>query len=577
MRAGRQERRIAASHRLGVPRVALPMRGMAGSIGATVLLAPDAAEGRARCKVGAAWPVADGTGVLSPSVMDANSGSKSSAGGAPVLDAAVYGALKNPRERNFLLKLENHIISNLKNDIIERIKLTTPIAPYLRFLVHLVADYFGLQRIVDKQGNKQKATMTLVRTDSTRVPERTLAFIVEEEQQKMAEHADALRSAAVLAPPPPANPTERAPPAPREAREEPPRTPSPAIFRVQQPSVACRGLVVPERALPQTAPRQAQPAMPLFQSQPFCFGGHAVQVAHSPLAPCIQNPDWFVQEEVSYHTIDTSFCGPRHRQDPQGIWQSAVEHQFRQANCFVPFPQVGLPCPADFEDRGLVQFDGAGMGFAQGIDGSGQRPVRILKKDQEQDTDNQDSAQLPPVGYGGSAALLEYAGSDTDETESSDESVPPAPVVVPGKFTIMKRAEGSDTRGGRRDDESSKTDPSRLPLQEREQAYRQARARIFGETVDVGSDPEDKSEEPHSQRRVALELKLAQDKMNDLKDPDYSRALSYSVPFGQMGCKPLPFAAPSDPRSACLDSSRTVAGLPGTLGRAAHRCGVPIR
>ncbi|CAK0840746.1 unnamed protein product, partial [Prorocentrum cordatum] len=102
-------------------------------------------------------------------------------GPPPELDQSVTEALGNLRERNFLLKLENHIINNLKNDKIERIRLTTPIAPNLRFLVHLVADYFGLERIVDSgPGGKKKATMTLLKTPTSRIPERTLAAMCQD-------------------------------------------------------------------------------------------------------------------------------------------------------------------------------------------------------------------------------------------------------------------------------------------------------------------------------------------------------------------------------------------------------------
>eukprot|EP00434_Breviolum_minutum_P019910 symbB.v1.2.017566.t1/scaffold1365.1/size229487/13 len=99
----------------------------------------------------------------------------------PELDGLVILALKSQKERNFLLKLESHIINNLQSGTIERIKLTTPMPPKLRKLVHMVSDYFGLHRMVDKEeGEEKKATMTLLKTPQTRIPVRKLSVICTE-------------------------------------------------------------------------------------------------------------------------------------------------------------------------------------------------------------------------------------------------------------------------------------------------------------------------------------------------------------------------------------------------------------
>ncbi|CAK9058970.1 unnamed protein product, partial [Durusdinium trenchii] len=99
----------------------------------------------------------------------------------PELDGMVMLALKSPKERSFLLKLESHIINNLQSGTIERIKLTTPMPPKHRKLVHMVSDYFGLHRIVDKEeGEEKKATMTLLKMPQTRIPARSLSVICTE-------------------------------------------------------------------------------------------------------------------------------------------------------------------------------------------------------------------------------------------------------------------------------------------------------------------------------------------------------------------------------------------------------------
>eukprot|EP00435_Cladocopium_sp_Y103_P038943 s1333_g10.t1 len=122
----------------------------------------------------------------------ASGASAGDADATPELDGMVILAMKSQKERNFLLKLESHIINNLQSGTIERIKLNTPLPPKLRKLVHMVSDYFGLGRtvrptgcrcdmIVDKEeGEEKKATMTLLKTEKTRVPARTLALICTE-------------------------------------------------------------------------------------------------------------------------------------------------------------------------------------------------------------------------------------------------------------------------------------------------------------------------------------------------------------------------------------------------------------
>eukprot|EP00439_Symbiodinium_sp_Y106_P029942 s4520_g3.t1 len=127
----------------------------------------------------------------------------------PELDGLVMLALKSPKERNFLLKLESHIINNLQSGQIERIRLSTPLPPKLRKLervseitgtlqsvVHMVADYFGLHRNVDKEeGEEKKATMTLLKVNETRIPARTLSVIcteLDEEEKKSGELAQSV-------------------------------------------------------------------------------------------------------------------------------------------------------------------------------------------------------------------------------------------------------------------------------------------------------------------------------------------------------------------------------------------------
>jgi hypothetical protein len=100
------------------------------------------------------------------------------------LDPSALVALQRPREREFMLALEGNIINGMLNDPnIDRIELNTPIEPEFRYLVHSVADYYGLQSglLSSVPGEKKKVMMTLTRTANSRLPERTLEKMCEEE------------------------------------------------------------------------------------------------------------------------------------------------------------------------------------------------------------------------------------------------------------------------------------------------------------------------------------------------------------------------------------------------------------
>ncbi|OLQ07209.1 hypothetical protein AK812_SmicGene9399 [Symbiodinium microadriaticum] len=130
-------------------------------------------------------------------------------------------------------------------------------------------------------------------------------------------------------------------------------------------------------------------------------------------------------------------------------------------------------------------------------------------------------------------------GDEDDATLSDDEAEDggdseeelvsrPQPTFVPGKIKVMQRrqAEGEEvpkSSGDESEPTAAKIDPSRLPLEERERYYLQARARIFGEsgkapeTPEVDAEDAPVVEDPQTvQRRAARELKLAQEKSHGL-------------------------------------------------------------
>ncbi|CAK9019361.1 unnamed protein product [Durusdinium trenchii] len=168
---------------------------------------------------------------------------------------------------------------------------------------------------------------------------------------------------------------------------------------------------------------------------------------------------------------------------------------------------------------------------------------------------------------------------DEAEDEASEDELVSRPPLQPsfatGKIKVMQRqqADGEEIvkSSGDESEVASKIDPSRLPLEQRERYYMEARARIFGEGAKVpeaevanleeAAAPED----PQTvQRRVALEMKLAQERINDLKDPAYSRAIyprfGYAMKGkgkGQLQGFIAGFqAAPTDYRGAMADPSQ---------------------
>eukprot|EP00439_Symbiodinium_sp_Y106_P030471 s3503_g3.t1 len=86
---------------------------------------------------------------------------------------------------------------------------------------------------------------------------------------------------------------------------------------------------------------------------------------------------------------------------------------------------------------------------------------------------------------------------EAEDGEASEEELVsrPQPTFVPGKIKVMQRrqAEGEEvpkSSGDESEPTAAKIDPSRLPLEERERYYLQARARIFGESGKAPETPE---------------------------------------------------------------------------------------
>jgi len=136
-------------------------------------------------------------------------------------------------------------------------------------------------------------------------------------------------------------------------------------------------------------------------------------------------------------------------------------------------------------------------------------------------------------------------------------------MIIPGKVKIIQRPDIMDDphdQCAKHKADPRKWEPSRLPLEERKQAYQEARARIFGEADAESEEAQKSAVQQTAQRRAALEMRLAQEKLNDHRDPEYSRTLSCAhYPLGPLSGSSLTFqAAPMDSQ-AMLRYPRNVA------------------
>jgi len=90
---------------------------------------------------------------------------------------------------------------------------------------------------------------------------------------------------------------------------------------------------------------------------------------------------------------------------------------------------------------------------------------------------------------GGKQSLNDAPPAPLMQTAMMEDDMPAAPpAVVPGTFKIMARKkEGRDDKSSNmgNDEDSGKKDFSKMALSEREQAYQEARARIFGESANA--------------------------------------------------------------------------------------------
>lgn len=192
---------------------------------------------------------------------------------------------------------------------------------------------------------------------------------------------------------------------------------------------------------------------------------------------------------------------------------------------------------------GIIQADGASSGStAAPFVGEGRRSVSF--------PDGKEIESVVSIEKDGVASGkdgdMEGSGDDSDADPDS-ELVDKGPSLVPGTFKIMRRLnqpkEPSDrhpnTSGSSEDGAGTVVEPprldlSRLPQEERERAYAEVRARIFGnveaemaehakEAAEREQALEQRLDMEAEMRKQHIEMQRAQNKWNDMHDPAYHR------------------------------------------------------
>ncbi|KAF9114460.1 R3H domain-containing protein 1 [Mortierella sp. AM989] len=95
------------------------------------------------------------------------------------LDEFLVNALKNRQDRIFLLKLDREFCSFLNNPSKEQLEFPS-LNSYYRMVVHRVANYFKITRVVDPQQKR----IVLFKTEKSAIPALRFSHLVEEEEEQ---------------------------------------------------------------------------------------------------------------------------------------------------------------------------------------------------------------------------------------------------------------------------------------------------------------------------------------------------------------------------------------------------------
>ncbi|KAF9960766.1 R3H domain-containing protein 1 [Mortierella alpina] len=104
------------------------------------------------------------------------------------LDEFLVNALKNRQDRIFLLKLDRELCSFINNPSQEKLEFPS-MNSYYRMVIHRVANYFKITRMVDPM----QKTIVLYKTEQSAIPALRFSDLVEEEEEQPVKHMKLLK------------------------------------------------------------------------------------------------------------------------------------------------------------------------------------------------------------------------------------------------------------------------------------------------------------------------------------------------------------------------------------------------
>ncbi|KAF9941800.1 R3H domain-containing protein 1 [Mortierella alpina] len=104
------------------------------------------------------------------------------------LDEFLVNALKNRQDRIFLLKLDRELCSFINNPGQDKLEFPS-MNSYYRMVIHRVANYFKITRMVDPM----QKTIVLYKTEQSAIPALRFSDLVEEEEEQPVKHMKLLK------------------------------------------------------------------------------------------------------------------------------------------------------------------------------------------------------------------------------------------------------------------------------------------------------------------------------------------------------------------------------------------------
>lgn len=383
------------------------------------------------------------------------------------LDPSIVSALQQgPRDRNFLLRIEKQFITHLQLENSDKIRLSTPFPPYQRMLVHRLADYFGLARIVEKKG--QEATITLVKTAESQIPERSLLTVCNE-----------------------------------------------LNLMTTQPSSGSDERVGPVMIKPPERAAGAKPLgfQPCIQQRQLISDAEQIDGNAPNSSPSTEDKEQYVEprkDMIGVSGLDSSLIkalgNPRDRKFllklEKEMSAKITDPEFKNIKLTTPFPPY---------HRMLVHRLADYFGLARIVEKKGQNSLITLVKC--------DDSIIPEKTL---QTTLDELEKQQIEEESEEVTNTEDKIVFSSAPKIMQRSRTPEN------EKVCVTAEKILTIEERERQYAEVRARIFGETESPPSPKTDKDKAPAAKSSSA-KASPPGSKWHDQFDPAYQRGLRYNT------------------------------------------------